>query len=91
MKISRTAVNNVVEACMETEARKATIYVSPVLVVKATRRHRAKKNEVHVEILLTIGRPNFDECKFIKDCIKAKEPFPIKKMQLKYWPNKKEA
>lgn len=88
MKVSRLSIAKVVEACLELEIKQAVVYLSPVSIVKATGRHKKTKNENHVEILLSIGRPNFDERKFIKDCIKAKEPFPVKKMQLKYWPKK---
>lgn len=42
-----------------------------------------------LDLRLTIGRPNYSERKFIKQCVKAGEPFPIKKIQLKYWPMKK--
>jgi hypothetical protein len=42
-----------------------------------------------LDLRLTIGKPNYSERKFIKQCIKAGEPFPIKKIQLKYWLKKK--
>jgi len=40
-------------------------------------------------MVLTIGRPNYAEREFIKLCKKAGEPFPVKKMQLKFYPKKK--
>lgn len=42
------------------------------------------KNDNPIEIILTIGRPNFRQRMFIKSCIKAKEEFPVKKIQLQF-------
>jgi hypothetical protein len=64
---------------------KATKYISEKFVITATRkRYRGKilKGET-IDIVLKIGRPNFAEREFIKLCKKAKESFPIKKMQIK--------
>lgn len=73
----------------EKEVKSAICYLDPLLRVKATRRTKWQKKELNVEILLSIGRPNFKERKFIKDCKNAGEPFPIKKVQLIYWPKKR--
>ena len=92
MKVSRSSVCRVVEACLEVGARKAEIYLSPDLVVRATRRHKlngSRCSQIHHEILLTIGKPNYAEREFIRDCKKAGEPFPVKKMQLKWFSEKK--
>jgi len=35
-------------------------------------------------LLLTFGKPNFVERRFIQKCIKAGEPFPAKKTQLQF-------
>ena len=35
-------------------------------------------------MLLTFGKPNFVERRFIQKCIKAGEPFPAKKIQLQF-------
>ena len=67
--------------------KRTTKYVSEKLVIKATRRGKYRKNG-NVEIVLTIGRPNYIERKFIKCCKKAGEKFPIKKIQLKPYPKK---
>jgi len=66
-------------------ARKATKYVSPKLVIKATARHKPRKDSSAVEIVLTIGKPNYREREFIKMALKAGEPFPIRKVQLQLW------
>ena len=66
---------------------RATRYLSPRLVVRATRRRygRARRAVRGVtEILVTIGKPNHRERAFIRDAKRAGEPFPVKKTQLQY-------
>lgn len=64
-------------------AKQAVKYVYTNLVVKATRHGKSRS------ILLTIGKPNFQERKFVKLCKKAGEPFPVHKIQLKFPKGKK--
>ncbi len=75
---------------VEEGVRKATKYLTGKEVVKATRRlHNKKidKRDKRIEIIFTIGVPNHEEREFIKKAKKAGEPFPIKKIQIK-WPKK---
>ena len=68
-------------------AVKATKYISPKLVIKASRKRfngRVDKRNRIAEILFTIGAPNYAEREYIKKLKKAKEPFPVKKVQLKF-------
>jgi hypothetical protein len=65
--------------------RKATVYISPTLTVKESRRHKPNARSRSVEIVLTIGRPNSAEREFIRVAKKAGEPFPIRKVQLRGW------
>lgn len=65
-------------------AKKATKYLDEKTVVKATYRGKLVSSSPTHEILITLGAPNFAERKFIKACKKAGEPFPIKKIQLKF-------
>lgn len=81
-------VFNSVEMCAN-PARSAVKYISDKEVVKATRISKPDKRDVQTHILLTIGRPNYAERKFVKLCKKAGEPFPVKKVQLKLYPVKK--
>jgi hypothetical protein len=83
-KVARISITKAVEAVLELSVRKATVYQHPRLTVVATRRHRPRKNARFVEILLTIGQPNFASRKFIKDCLKAGEKFPVRKIQLEW-------
>lgn len=70
---------------------KATKYISPKEIIRATRTRVGGKIDKRygMEITLTIGKPNFLEREFIKLCKKAGEPFPIKKVQFKTYQPKK--
>lgn len=85
----------VFDAVLSTGAAVATKYVSPQVVVRATRityRSGKKGNRKfapagkEIEVRFHIGRPNYEEREFIAACRKAKEPFPVKKVQLKFLP-----
>lgn len=72
-------VGRVVASLVASDARRATKYMSEKLVVRATRPRFKRSNDARgSQIVLTIGRPNYNEQKFVKWCCKAKEPFPIK-------------
>jgi len=82
----------VVEAVLQDNVIKATKYISPKEIVRATRKtFRGKIDKRgNIEITLTIGRPNYLEREFIKLCKRAKESFPTRNVQLKlYNPKKK--
>ena len=102
-KFAETAqhFSRVAAALLESGARKATLYISPKLTVKASvpiyaprdkKGVRKYPKSVHdmrssrVEILFTAGTPNFEERHFIRQCIKAGESFPVRKVQLKFLP-----
>jgi hypothetical protein len=79
------AYDDVIELVLTGAVRKATKYISPTRVVTATARHRPDKRRNTVELVLTVGKPNCAGKKFIKSAIKAGEPFPIRKIQLRFW------
>lgn len=89
MKIPRSAITSVVEAVLELGLRRATKFLSPDTVVSATIMHQPRGNSRSTAIVLKLGKPNFKERAFIKSCQKAKEPFPVKKIQLKFYPRHK--
>lgn len=66
-------------------ARKATKYLSPTLTVKATRQHPVDRRNRSDTIVLSIGKPNYQERDFIRVAKLAKEKFPISKVQLKWY------
>ncbi len=70
------------------DIRKVVIYISPKLTIKLTRQRHDKRSKRHT-FLLTIGNPNYAERAFIKKLIAAKEPFPVKKVQVKFYPKRK--
>lgn len=81
--------NEVIEVLLHTEAIKATKYISSKEIVRGVRKSYRFNGRKHikgenVEITLTIGKPNYIEREFIKECQKANEPFPVKKVQLKF-------
>ena len=89
MKIPRNAISKAVESLLETDARQATVYLGPKAVVTATRRFKPDKRSKRVDLVLKLGAPNYREAQFINACFKAGEPLPVRKVQLKFWPNPK--
>lgn len=65
--------------------RKATRFLAPDLVVKAAGRHKPRKASRQMEVVVTIGKPNYAERAFIRQAKKAGEPFPVKRVQVKEW------
>lgn len=83
------AFSKVVNVLIASDAKSATLYLEPRLVVRATWRHKPKANHLREELVLTFGAPNYLETIFSKQAVKAGEPFPIRKVQLKAWPKKR--
>ncbi len=94
MKLTRSAVNRTVISLLEVGAKRATVYLSPTLVVSAQRKswsNKVTRRDRRAEISLKIGQPNYLERRFIQQCKKAGEPFPVRKLQLKFFPKRKAA
>ena len=75
------------ECILSGGAYKATKYINEKLTVKATRKRfkgKIPKNERRIEIMFTVGDPNYEERAFIKLLKKSGEPLPIKKIQVKF-------
>ena len=81
-------VEAVVDALLMNRARRATKYFSPKEVVSACRPCYKGKvqggRDTRATIVLKLGAPNCDEREFIKRCQRAGEPFPVRKIQLKF-------
>lgn len=73
---------------MAPEVRKATVYLSPKLVVSICRRHKYSKRNTSEDMVVKIGQPNYLERHFIAQCKRAGVPLPVNKAQLKFWPPK---
>jgi len=86
MKLAKRWFNAVVEALLEADAAQAVKYVSARETIQATRIRYGGRVCRHapIEIRITVGRPNYLARRFIKACRKAGEPFPVKRVQLRY-------
>lgn len=85
--VSVIGLEQVVEALLYNKARCATKFVSEKEVIRAVRpcyRGKLPRKTSNLEIVLTHGRPNYKERQFIRRCKKAGEPFPVKKIQLRF-------
>ncbi len=89
--ITRKIFSELAEIILEGGAKKATKIFSEKEKVTATLRGKVRRlspnRKIFAEILFTIGSPNYEERKFIKLAKIAGEPFPIKKILIK-WPKK---
>ena len=80
-------VGELIETLIDTSATKATKYIDYEYVMKATRKlfgGKIRKMARTIDIVLTIGKPNFEERATIKKFLAVREPFPVKKIQLKF-------
>lgn len=71
------------------KVRKTVAYIAPDLTIKLTRRLQPDRRSRQIEWVLTSGKPNYEEREFIKKLRKVGEPFPVKKIQLKFYPEKR--
>jgi hypothetical protein len=72
----------------DSNMRRATAYISPTLTIKASAQRRYRKNEKSVTVLVTVGKPNFEQRRFIRVCQKAGMCFPLRQISWKFWPKK---
>ncbi len=85
-RLARKDIARVMEALLEGhELQKVTLYLSPTFVVRATRQHKPDGRSKSWTVLFTFGKPNYREKEFIASCLKAGEPFPVKKLQLRWY------
>jgi hypothetical protein len=85
MKITRDSISKTITGLLESGARRATFYLAEDAVVTATHQRKPDKRSKSQTIILTIGKPNYLGRQFVKACKKAGEPFPVKRLQLKFW------
>lgn len=82
--VTRKAIVQIVEVILESGAKQATKYFSDQLTLRGTFVGKRRKRDRQSVIVLSIGKPNYAERIFIKKCKLAGEPFPIKKLQIKF-------
>ena len=80
------SLNYVFASHQDPTVRMATSSISPKLTLKVTRQKPLDKRDHAETFIVTYGRPNYAERQFIKDCVAAGEPFPIRKVQVRRWP-----
>ncbi len=71
------------------DVKQATKFLSPTMVIKATRHGKIHKGVKTVQMMVTIGAPNYADRQRVKLFKKAGEPFPVKKIQFKFPPAKR--
>jgi len=87
MKIPRKIFSELAEVILEGGAVRATKYYDDKTVVSCKRKlfgGKIDKRSDITELLFKIGAPNYKEQEFIRKCKKVGEPFPVKKIQMKF-------
>ena len=69
--------------------RTATAFLESNYTMRLSRVHKHRANARGRTFSLTLGAPNYEARAFIKHCLRAGEPFPVKKVQLRLWPKKR--
>ena len=85
MKHDSYGIDSLVDHCCLPGVRRATRYVTPDSVIKCTRQRPMDRRCSRETYLVSFGKPNYYEKRFIKACLKAGEPFPVKKVQLTHY------
>jgi hypothetical protein len=70
-------------------AKTAIKIIDEKTIVKATYRFKPKRGNRREEMVVTFGEPDYLTEAFIKRCKKAGEPFPVKKIQFRFYAVKK--
>ena len=78
-------VNQLVGILLNDDVIVATKYISPKLIIRATRKRYRSKIDLRqpFEVMLTMGKPNYAEREFIQECKRSGVSFPVKKIRLK--------
>ncbi len=84
----RHNAGKVLAELINTNARRATAFISPTFVISANRRMKPNKRETSVDVVVKMGKPNFAEREFIALCKKSGTAFPLREPQLKFYPAK---
>ena len=88
-QISLESIHRAVDALLASGQRSAIVYHSRSLVAKATCQRRIDLRDKNRSIIVTFGAPNYEERAHIRSCKKMGMAFPLKSVELKFWPKKK--
>ena len=80
------ALQKATRVLLNSDAKKATVYLSSKLVVSICRRFKKDRRNSREDFVVKIGAPNYLEVRFIKACAKAKVALPLSRVQLRFWP-----
>ena len=80
--VNRTALQRTYTALVNSEAKTATAYLSPTVVLRITRQGTHRARDARQTYLVTVGKPNYAARVFLRQCRKAGEPLPVQKVQL---------
>jgi hypothetical protein len=85
-KAPLSGMTHALEALLESDARSATVYLSPTL--RATASYTRKPGSGHLSntVAITFGKPNWDGRLLIAKCKRRGIDLPIDEPQLKPWP-----
>lgn len=87
MLTTEQAIAKTTKALLANEARSATLVLSEKQTVVVTRRRYGKNKRFDryvLDLVVTVGRPNARNREFIQRAKVAGEPFPIKRIQLRF-------
>lgn len=68
---------HIVDELLESGAYRVTRYLSPKLVIRATRVGGKNKLPREIYVSVKIGAPNYLESRIVKACVKAGMVFPL--------------
>lgn len=88
-EIDAREIGNVTAALLVSKCKSAIKYIDEKTIVRATWRNKPSNKNNREEIVITVGNPNYLERAFIKKLKIVGEKFPIRKIQLKFYPEKK--
>jgi hypothetical protein len=83
------AAQKAITAILASRAKRATVYLSEKEVVSVCCRFKWRSHARRSDFVLKIGQPNYLERRFIHACKAAREPLPVRKVQLRDWPVKR--
>jgi len=79
----------VCDALIKSDAKSAIKFIDEKTIVRATWHNKPSGRNNRETMVVSFGAPNYIDREFIAKCKKAKEPFPVKKIQFRFWPKKK--
>jgi hypothetical protein len=82
-------VASVIQALLSNDVKKVTRFITPNVTVTATRLQRPDRRSRGESYVVTVGRPNYANREFIKECKAAGEPFPVRNMIFQHFPKAK--